>query len=217
MGEKYSQSIFMVVASVYARVTDKYDVLSAGCFQTIQKPQAVKSSINKSSWPVNPVVVPVSGPAPLVHSKPANTHELSKIWTLQITHSGLKLARRAITDRRTVPTFLNSNGSSVSFSLCHQRSQPDSASKWKKKRMPFIFPSGSGPHWRFPATFQLHYRDLCRDYDKNTCFLQFQSDQGHFSLYFFFALPSLIKAQQDRLIRLCSNSWHHLLPEQLWI
>lgn len=217
MGEKYSQSIFMVVASVYARVTDKYDVLSAGCFQTIQKPQAVKSSINKSSWPVNPVVVPVSGPAPLVHSKPANTHELSKIWTLQITHSGLKLARRAITDRRTVPTFLNSNGSSVSFSLCHQRSQPDSASKWKKKRMPFIFPSGSGPHWRFPATFQLHYRDLCRDYDKNTCFLQFQSDQGHFSLYFFFALLSLIKAQQDRLIRLCSNSWHHLLPEQLWI
>lgn len=36
MGEKYSQSIFMVVASVYASVTDNYDVLSAGCFQTIQ-------------------------------------------------------------------------------------------------------------------------------------------------------------------------------------
>lgn len=49
MGEKYLQSIFMVVVSVYATVTDTYDVLSAGCFQTIQKPQAVKSSINKSS------------------------------------------------------------------------------------------------------------------------------------------------------------------------
>lgn len=117
MGEKYSQSIFMVVASVYARVTDKYDVLRAGCFQTTQKPQALESSINKSSWPVNPVVVPVSGPATLAHSQPANTHELSKIGTLQITHSGLKIARRAITDGRTVPTSFNANESSVFLSL----------------------------------------------------------------------------------------------------
>lgn len=122
----------MVVASVYAQVTGKYDVLSAGWFQTIQKPQAVESSINKSSWPVNPVVVPVSGPAPLVYWKPANAHELSKIWTLKITHSGLKLARRAITDGRTVPMSLNSNESSVF--VCHQRSQPDS--DWRLSSFP---------------------------------------------------------------------------------
>lgn len=88
---------------------------------------------------------------------------------------------------RTLQTSLNYE-SSVSFFCClrHQRSQPDFVSKGKKELMPFIFPSGSVPRWRFPATFQLHYRDLCWDYDKNTCFLQFQSDQGHFSRYFFF-------------------------------
>lgn len=63
--------------------------------------------------------------------------------------------------------------------------------------MPFIFVSGSIPHWRFPATFQVHYRDLCWDYDKNTCFLQFQSDQGHFGLYFF---PFAITYQSSALL-----------------
>lgn len=87
---------------------------------------------------------------------------------------------------RTLQTSLNYE-SSVSFFCCrrHQRSQPNFVSKGKKELMPFIFPSGSVPRWRFPATFQLHYRDLCRDYDKNTCFLQFQSDQGHFSPFSF--------------------------------
>lgn len=87
---------------------------------------------------------------------------------------------------RTLQTSLNYESSASFFCcLCHQRSQPDFVSKGKKELMPFIFPSGSVPRWRFPATFQLHYRDLCRDYDKNTCFLQFQSDQGHFSPFFF--------------------------------
>lgn len=51
--------------------------------------------------------------------------------------------------------------------------------------MPFIFSSGSISEWRFPATFQVHYRDFCWDYDKNTCFLPFWCDQGHFTLTFF--------------------------------
>lgn len=82
---------------------------------------------------------------------------------------------------------------SSSDSICHLRLLPDFDSKWKnkkqkKKARPFISPSSSIPHWRFPATFQAHYRDLRWDYDKNTCFLPFWSDQGHFSLSFFFAI-----------------------------
>lgn len=148
------------------------------------KPQAVKSSINKSSWPVNPAVVPLSGPAALAHSKPTNTHELSQIWTLEITHSRPKLAGCAITQGREnatrVPKLQRLCLSSVPLTI-----RGHSATLSAKERTPFIFGSGSVRRWRFPATFQLHYRDLCRDYDKNTCFLQFQSDQGHFSLDFF--------------------------------
>lgn len=83
----------------------------------------------------------------------------------------------------------------VSFSdcFCHQKSLSDFLVKiniyiyiFIKKCSPFISPSSSTRRWRFPATFQVHYRDLCWDYDKNTCFLPFWSDQGHFSLSFFF-------------------------------
>lgn len=60
--------------------------------------------------------------------------------------------------------------------------------KQNKNNMPLFFPSCSVPQWRFPATFQVHYRALHWDYDKNTFFLPFWSDQGHFSLLFSFAI-----------------------------
>lgn len=150
----------------------------------------------------------MSGPAPLVHSEPANTHELSKIWTLQITHSGLKLARRAITDGRTVSTSLNSNESSVSFfrTLCRQRSHSLTPSANERKngclssfRLAQVLTDVSQLHSNFiTETFaEIMIKTLA------SCNFKVIRD---ILASIFFSLPSLIKAPHDRLICLCSNS-----------
>lgn len=63
--------------------------------------------------------------------------------------------------------------------FCHYQDR-----KTKQENRPPSFPSSSIPHWRFPSTFLVHYRNVCWDYVRNTCFLLFWSDQGHFSLLF---------------------------------
>lgn len=63
--------------------------------------------------------------------------------------------------------------------FCHYQDR-----KTKQENRPPSFPSSSIPHWRFPSTFLVHYRNVCWDYVRNICFLLFWSDQGHFSLLF---------------------------------
>lgn len=148
------------------------------CRQTPRPPQAARSNINKCTadqqWSYASV-------------HPSNTHTCTN-W------NSLKERERkysVIQKKKDLfwllfiwcPAGLGPKGwqgfTVPKLCFCHYQDR-----KTKQENRPPSFPSSSIPHWRFPSTFLVHYRNVCWDYVRNTCFLLFWSDQGHFSLLF---------------------------------
>lgn len=167
---------------------------------------SLKLHKQKHSWPANPAVVPCLSLLILsIHSQPTDTCTNSNISSRNNPLAGhIKTSTELIRLLDTCcpvllccstwlmrPQCPLKSCVSSSDSTCHQRSLPDFVSRWRRKKTKpglLSLPPAQFLSDVFPATFQVHYRDLCWDYDKNTCFLPFWSDQGHFSPSFFCAI-----------------------------